>query len=117
MRIARLQLEDGTSTLARLQPDGRYTILTGGAFEPLIDTGVHVEGIILAPVEPRAIFCIGLNYRKHAEETKAALPEFPVLFMKSPGAVQNPGAPIQPIRTLKTHPEEPWQPAPSIPRT
>lgn len=102
MRIARLLLQDGTTTLAQAQPDGRFTCLSGGVFEPLVDTGVHIEGRLLAPVEPRAILCIGLNYRKHAEETKAALPEFPVLFMKSPGAVQHPGAPIQLPRTLRS---------------
>lgn len=102
MRIARLQLADGSTTLAQAQPDGRYTILTGGIFEPLTDTGVHIEGLLLSPIEPRAIFCIGLNYRKHAEETKAALPEFPVLFMKSPGAVHHPGLPIQLPRTLRS---------------
>lgn len=41
----------------------------------------------LPPVEPAAIFCIGLNYRKHAAETGLALPEYPVVFMKNPGAV------------------------------
>ncbi len=41
----------------------------------------------LAPLEPAAILCIGLNYRDHAAETGQALPERPVLFMKNPGAV------------------------------
>jgi 2-keto-4-pentenoate hydratase/2-oxohepta-3-ene-1,7-dioic acid hydratase in catechol pathway len=50
---------------------------------------------LLAPVAPTAIFCIGLNYRKHAEETGAKIPEFPVLFMKNPGAVQNPGDAVE----------------------
>ncbi|MGN6366982.1 MAG: fumarylacetoacetate hydrolase family protein [Phycisphaerae bacterium] len=54
---------------------------------------------LLAPLVPAAILCIGLNYRKHAEETGAKIPEFPVLFMKNPGAVQNPGDPI----ALPTH--------------
>ncbi|MFD0671037.1 fumarylacetoacetate hydrolase family protein [Cohnella sp. GCM10027633] len=31
---------------------------------------------------PNKIICIGLNYRKHAEETNAALPEYPILFNK-----------------------------------
>jgi 2-keto-4-pentenoate hydratase/2-oxohepta-3-ene-1,7-dioic acid hydratase in catechol pathway len=31
---------------------------------------------------PGKIICVGLNYRKHAEETKAAVPEFPILFNK-----------------------------------
>ena len=46
---------------------------------------------LLAPVAPTTFLCIGLNYRRHAEETKAKIPQFPVLFMKSPAAVQNPG--------------------------
>jgi 2-keto-4-pentenoate hydratase/2-oxohepta-3-ene-1,7-dioic acid hydratase in catechol pathway len=57
---------------------------------------------LLAPVDPRAILCIGLNYRKHAEEGKAPIPKFPVLFMKSPGAVQNPDEPIVLPRKLQS---------------
>lgn len=49
----------------------------------------------LAPVVPTAVMCIGTNYRKHAEETGSPIPEFPVLFMKNPAAVQNPGDPIE----------------------
>jgi 2-keto-4-pentenoate hydratase/2-oxohepta-3-ene-1,7-dioic acid hydratase in catechol pathway len=49
---------------------------------------------LLAPIVPRNILCIGLNYRKHAEETGAKVPEYPVLFMKSLNALQNPGDPI-----------------------
>jgi len=49
---------------------------------------------LLAPVVPRNILCIGLNYRKHAEESGMKPPEYPVLFIKSSGALQDPGAPI-----------------------
>src|ERR1700739_2567642 len=49
---------------------------------------------ILAPIEPRVILCIGLNYRKLAEATGSKLPEHPVLFMKGPNTLQNPGDPI-----------------------
>jgi len=45
----------------------------------------------LAPVDVRQILGIGLNYRRHAEETKAAIPTNPILFMKGVNAVQNPG--------------------------
>ncbi|GMK44648.1 hypothetical protein PghCCS26_17760 [Paenibacillus glycanilyticus] len=31
---------------------------------------------------PQKIICIGLNYRRHAEETNAAIPEYPILFNK-----------------------------------
>jgi 2-keto-4-pentenoate hydratase/2-oxohepta-3-ene-1,7-dioic acid hydratase in catechol pathway len=50
---------------------------------------------VLAPIEPRSIFCIGLNYRRHAEETGAKIPEFPVVFMKGANALQNPNDAIQ----------------------
>lgn len=32
--------------------------------------------------EPNKIICVGLNYRKHAEETNAPIPEYPILFNK-----------------------------------
>ncbi|MCC3374724.1 fumarylacetoacetate hydrolase family protein [Cohnella sp. REN36] len=32
--------------------------------------------------QPQKIICIGLNYRKHAEETNAPIPAFPILFNK-----------------------------------
>jgi 2-keto-4-pentenoate hydratase/2-oxohepta-3-ene-1,7-dioic acid hydratase in catechol pathway len=31
---------------------------------------------------PNKIICVGLNYRKHAEETNAKIPEYPILFNK-----------------------------------
>jgi 2-keto-4-pentenoate hydratase/2-oxohepta-3-ene-1,7-dioic acid hydratase in catechol pathway len=31
---------------------------------------------------PSKIICVGLNYRKHAEETNAPIPDFPILFNK-----------------------------------
>jgi 2-keto-4-pentenoate hydratase/2-oxohepta-3-ene-1,7-dioic acid hydratase in catechol pathway len=50
---------------------------------------------LLAPVpRPRATFGIGLNYRAHAEETGAGLPEAPIVFMKLPSSSAPPFAPI-----------------------
>ncbi|MBV7696212.1 fumarylacetoacetate hydrolase family protein [Streptomyces sp. TRM70350] len=44
-----------------------------------------------APVaRPGKVVCIGLNYRDHAAETGAAIPERPVVFMKDPGTVVGP---------------------------
>ncbi|WP_372632716.1 fumarylacetoacetate hydrolase family protein [Cohnella sp.] len=42
------------------------------------------DGLEFGPcvTEPKKIICVGLNYRKHAEETKAAIPEYPILFNK-----------------------------------
>ncbi|QRP44446.1 fumarylacetoacetate hydrolase family protein [Amycolatopsis sp. FDAARGOS 1241] len=39
---------------------------------------------------PGKILCIGMNYRRHAEETGAAVPEEPVLFMKAPDVIVGP---------------------------
>jgi 2-keto-4-pentenoate hydratase/2-oxohepta-3-ene-1,7-dioic acid hydratase in catechol pathway len=49
---------------------------------------------LLAPVEPKQILCIGLNYRRHAQETGATMPDYPILFFKGVNAVQDPGGPI-----------------------
>jgi 2-keto-4-pentenoate hydratase/2-oxohepta-3-ene-1,7-dioic acid hydratase in catechol pathway len=44
-----------------------------------------------APVAtPGKVVCIGLNYRDHAAETGAAVPEEPVVFMKDPSTVIGP---------------------------
>ena len=48
----------------------------------------------LAPIQPSAIFCIGLNYGEHAAETGRELPEHPVVFMKNPAVLCNPEDPI-----------------------
>lgn len=41
--------------------------------------------------EPGKIVCVGLNYRRHAEETGAPIPEFPVLFSKFTNTVASSG--------------------------
>lgn len=63
------------------------SLADGDLFQGLTDTGkrVTVEEI-LPPLDPAAIFCIGLNYRAHAKEIGMDLPRYPVVFMKNPGA-------------------------------
>ncbi|SUJ29256.1 Ureidoglycolate lyase [Sphingobacterium spiritivorum] len=39
---------------------------------------------------PSKIVCIGLNYKDHAEETGAAIPKEPIIFMKSTTALVGP---------------------------
>jgi len=104
MKIVRYQDRLGGIHHALLHPDGRLERLVGELFGDLVPTGetADVERI-LAPLEPRAILCIGLNYRRHAAETGAAIPTYPVLFMKSPGAVQHAEAPIALPTTAASH--------------
>ena len=55
---------------------------------PLVDTAGLRTG---APVaRPGKVVCVGLNYRDHAEETGAAVPELPMVFMKDPSTVVGP---------------------------
>jgi 2-keto-4-pentenoate hydratase/2-oxohepta-3-ene-1,7-dioic acid hydratase in catechol pathway len=50
---------------------------------------------LLAPIEsPQRIFCIGLNYRDHAIESKMEIPAVPTVFLKLPSSVTGPGSPI-----------------------
>ena len=49
---------------------------------------------VLAPLDPKAILCIGLNYAKHAAESGMAVPKNPVLFMKTVSTLNHPGDPI-----------------------
>jgi 2-keto-4-pentenoate hydratase/2-oxohepta-3-ene-1,7-dioic acid hydratase in catechol pathway len=40
---------------------------------------------------PNKIICVGLNYRRHAEETNAQIPQFPILFNKFNNALAGHG--------------------------
>jgi 2-keto-4-pentenoate hydratase/2-oxohepta-3-ene-1,7-dioic acid hydratase in catechol pathway len=49
---------------------------------------------LLAPAQPSKIMCIGRNYAEHAREQEAEVPTVPLLFLKPPSAILNPGEPI-----------------------
>jgi 2-keto-4-pentenoate hydratase/2-oxohepta-3-ene-1,7-dioic acid hydratase in catechol pathway len=103
MKICRLQLSDGTECLARRHDSGAMTRLQGDWFGELVDTGSAVANYkLLAPLRPSNILCIGLNYRRHAEEGKSPIPAHPVLFFKINSAVQNPGDAIRIPRKLRS---------------
>ncbi len=95
MRIIRFLDEYGDIRLGHDFADGKAILLEGEMFEELQDSGHRIRAAkLLAPLQPSAILCIGLNYSQHARETNAALPQYPVLFMKNPGALNHPDDPI-----------------------
>ncbi len=49
----------------------------------------------LAPVSPRTVVAIGLNYADHAAEAGLDVPDEPFMFLKAPGSIINPGDPIK----------------------
>ncbi len=46
---------------------------------------------LLAPAQPSKIVCIGRNYAEHAKEHEVEVPKVPLLFMKPPSSIINPG--------------------------
>ncbi len=103
MKIIRYRDAEGRIQLGNRRADGSATRVDGDLFGARRDTGepAHVAKL-LTPLAPVDILCIGLNYRRHAAEGNNPIPEFPVLFMKNCGAVQNPGDPIYLPRHLKS---------------
>ncbi len=95
MKIIRHLDSSGNAAYTAIAEDGTCREITGdilGQWE--VSDRVVQPGKRLAPIQPTAILCIGLNYRQHAAETGAPIPQHPVLFMKIPGAVQHPDEPI-----------------------
>ncbi len=52
------------------------------------------EATLLAPVQPSKIVCIGRNYREHAAELGHDVPTEPLIFLKPPSAILDPGQKI-----------------------
>jgi len=96
MKIARILLEDEVHYARPLDIQGMVMeILTGDPFQGVHPTGRSVtEFILLSPMVPAAILCVGLNYRRHAAEMGAKIPKYPVLFIKNPSSLLDPGASI-----------------------
>jgi 2-keto-4-pentenoate hydratase/2-oxohepta-3-ene-1,7-dioic acid hydratase in catechol pathway len=69
---------DGPSRAAAALREGRLALLDGAA-----RVGPPIA-------RPGKIVCIGLNYRDHAAETQAAVPDEPVIFMKDPMTIVGP---------------------------
>ena len=103
MHILRYQDSSGQIGYASQQPDGSALVIEGDIFgqHQVTDRAADVAKR-LAPVQPTIILCIGLNYRHHAAESGLSAPEHPVLFIKNPAAVQNPGDPILLPQKLKS---------------
>jgi len=96
MKIIRYLDPKGQTHYGAEQADGSARRITGDIYAQYAVTAERAEvAKLLAPVAPTQILCIGLNYRHHAEETKAKIPEQPILFVKGLNTLQNPGDPIQ----------------------
>ncbi len=100
MKIIRYLNRQGEAGFATQQADGSALKIAGDIYNsPQTTTEPADVAKLLAPIQPSSIICIGLNYRRHAEETRAQIPAFPVVFFKGINTLQHPGDPI----LLPTH--------------
>ena len=53
------------------------------------------EAVLLPPVRPSKIVCIGRNYREHAAELGNEVPKEPLIFLKATSALLSPGATVR----------------------
>lgn len=101
MKIIRFLADTGAIQLAGYY-NNDYYVLEGDLFNYTRTSEKAVIKKLLAPLEPAAILCIGLNYKKHAEESGLPFPQYPVLFVKGNNALQHPGEPIVLPRYLRS---------------
>jgi 5-carboxymethyl-2-hydroxymuconate isomerase len=100
MRLARVQSPTATAQLAVENGDGLLPlaadmsgVLAGRIPEPAGD--VITDAILMAPVEPTKIVCIGLNYMDHIRECGLDVPQVPLVFAKFPSSLAGPTDPIR----------------------
>jgi 2-keto-4-pentenoate hydratase/2-oxohepta-3-ene-1,7-dioic acid hydratase in catechol pathway len=104
MKIIRYLDSNGSIHFGAEQADSSVRRIAGDIYG--LHTFTHEPAKVmklLAPIVPAQILCIGLNYRQHAAETGAKIPERPILFVKGINTLQHPGEPIEiPTRLAST---------------
>ena len=98
MRLVRFRHGDRIATGAIQPGEDLIRILAGTFFDDPLPTGEEValdDVLLLAPVLPSKLVCVGKNYAAHAAEFGMEVPEEPLLFLKPSTAVIGPGDPIR----------------------
>ena len=102
MKIFRHLDQAGKMGFGRFDEEGKTYLIVqkpDGSFEA---TDQAITPFQLLAIDFRCICAVGHNYREHAQETGAEVLKHPVIFMKAPTAVQNPGDPIVIPRFLRS---------------
>jgi 2-keto-4-pentenoate hydratase/2-oxohepta-3-ene-1,7-dioic acid hydratase in catechol pathway len=91
MRIARF-VSGGKILVGQMIDDTTSRRIDGDLFGDHTVTNETVKvDRLLAPLVPKDILCIGLNYREHAAESGSPIPVNPMLFIKASNTLSNPG--------------------------
>lgn len=94
MKIVRFR-SGSREYLGQLVDDRSAKVIEGDLFgeHRVTDKKLAIEKL-LSPLVLTDILCIGLNYKKHAEESGGQVPANPMLFIKASNTLNNPGDPI-----------------------
>lgn len=102
MKYCRFQI-DGKKQYGLIEPVAGHESITGVLAGAPYNSELSVESIqpirlesavLLAPVDPSKIVCIGRNYREHAAELGNEVPKEPLIFLKPPSSLLDPGGKI-----------------------
>lgn len=92
-----IRFQHGERTLYGKLSGDTVHVLSGDLFGERQESGETLplaDVTLLAPCKPAKVFCVGFNYRDHAEEFNTPIPELPNIFMKPVTAVTGPEAPV-----------------------
>jgi len=107
MKYCRFQ-RDGQAHYGLIEPVTGHETITRVFLQPPHTSDGDVEGLpsrrmdhllldqalLLPPVQPSKIVCVGRNYREHAAELGHEIPQEPLLFFKPPSSLLSPDATI-----------------------
>ena len=103
MKIIRYLDRKGELGFGRIDDEGLMFVIRQNEKGGFLATDDPADpGKILSPVDFRCIYCVGLNYKAHAQESGEEPPKHPMIFMKAATAIQDPGAPIVLPRFLRS---------------
>ena len=91
MKICRFSFEDETHI--GVVDDDRVHVF-GDMLSDHVASFDLAEVMLLPPVSPSKIVCVGRNYADHAKELGNDVPAEPLLFLKAPSAIIYDGSPI-----------------------
>jgi 2-keto-4-pentenoate hydratase/2-oxohepta-3-ene-1,7-dioic acid hydratase in catechol pathway len=101
MRIARLPTPYAPGGAAYFRLDGTGAFLYdrapwdgGSTTTDPREASLWTDAELLCPVTPSKVLCIGRNYAAHAKELGHEVPSEPLLFLKPPSALLDPGGTV-----------------------
>jgi 2-keto-4-pentenoate hydratase/2-oxohepta-3-ene-1,7-dioic acid hydratase in catechol pathway len=93
MRIVRYQFKNDAPRYGWIY-ENKVGDIEGNIFSEYrrLEAGTPLDSVkLLAPSQPSKIVCVGRNYMEHAKELGNEVPKVPLIFLKPPSSIINPG--------------------------